>query len=349
MALKPVFNEVLQSSGSDHVQCTFEWLSLWLKHLGSEHQLLTLLALKGDRAIGIAPLAVHRRSAVYRGAVSLRTLSFVGHGFTDSSDFLVVEEREQVLNAFIDYMFQNSELWDEMCLAHLSDQSPNFELLRQVLDREEYELQVEALIGCPYLRVEGEFEPYYIALGKNLKHDVAKKMRRLGEAGIELDFDVLTQIDDNLLEELRDFNRKRFEATQHRSFFLDERRYGFVREVAGVFNQNGWWRLFLFRNKGALIAYRLCFAYGNVLYDWNTSYDVDYFKYSLGKILLKPVLEYCFEHGFKLFDFMAGDEDYKLKWTRTTRTNCQISVQKRSLKTRLARVYSRARKKLKKR
>jgi CelD/BcsL family acetyltransferase involved in cellulose biosynthesis len=253
-----------------------------------------------------------------------------------------------VAKAFLDYMFENEERWDEMRLTQLSDASPNFELIEGGLTREGYEVETEPLIGSPYVQIQGSFDSYYGGLGKNLKRDVAKKMRRLTEAGVELNFEVVTRLDESLLGELRDFNRKRFEAEQHRSFFLDEQRYNFVCDVAKTFNETGWWRLFLFRSKGSLVAYRLCFAYDNVLYDWNTSYDVEYFKYSLGKILLKPVLAYCFDEGFKVFDFMAGDEDYKLKWTDKMRTNYQLSAQKAGLKTMLAKVYSRARGRLKK-
>ncbi|KPJ59519.1 MAG: hypothetical protein AMJ46_10910 [Latescibacteria bacterium DG_63] len=349
MSLRPFFNQVLNSSGSDHVQCTFEWLSLWLKHLGQDSELFTLLAQKGGETIGIAPLLIHRRAAVYKGIVKLRTLSFLGHGFTDNSDFLIAKDRAEVTGAFLDYAFQNQELWDEIRLTQLSDASPNFELVERGLSREGYEVEIEPLIGCPYLQLEGNFDSYYEGLGKNLRRDVAKKTRRLEEAGVELDFNVVTQIHEGQLRELRELNRMRFEATQHRSFFLDEQRYNFVSDVAKTFNKNQWWRLFLFRSKGSLVAYRLCFAYNKTIYDWNTSYDVDYFKYSLGKILLKPVLAYCFNEGYRVFDFMAGEEDYKLKWTEKVRTNYQFSVQKINLKTKLAKAYSEARKRLKKR
>ncbi len=347
-SLEPEFNKVLGESGSDHVQCTFEWLSLWYKHFGQDCELFTLVARESGEITGIAPLMIHRRAAVYRGLVKLRTLSFIGYGFTDNSDFFIIEDRERLVSAFLDYMFENDELWDEIRLTQLSDASPNFELLKAGLAREGHEPETEPLIGSPYVQIEGEFEPYYESLGKNLRRDVAKKMRRLVEAGVELDFDVITRIDEGLLEELREFNRKRFEATQHRSFFLNEQRFNFVCDMTKTFNEKGWWRLFLFRSKGSLVAYRLCFAYNDVIYDWNTSYDVEYFKYSLGKILLKPVLAYCFDEGFKVFDFMAGDEDYKLKWTDLVRTNYQLSVQKASLKTRLAKAYSKARGRLKK-
>jgi CelD/BcsL family acetyltransferase involved in cellulose biosynthesis len=291
---------------------------------------------------------IHRLPVAYRGLLRLSSLSFVGHGFTDNSDFLITRNREVVIKAFLDYVSQNENRWDEIRLAQFSDASPNFDLVKGELGRKEYDFETTLLIRSPYIQIEGEFEPYYKRLGKNLKHDIDKKLRRLAEKGVEPDFETVTCIEEKHLEELRELNRKRFEATQHRSFLLNGERYNFVRELAKTFNANQWSHLFLFRVKGQLVAYRLCFAYNDTIFDWNTSYDVDYFQYSLGKILLKPVLSYCFEKGFRVFDFMAGDEDYKLKWTESMRSSYQIVAQKRNLKTRFARIYSETKKRIKK-
>ncbi|MCX5800818.1 MAG: GNAT family N-acetyltransferase [Candidatus Eisenbacteria bacterium] len=283
---------------------------------------------------------IHKRPAVLRGLVKLNTLCFIGYGFTDHSDFIISRDRDRVMRAFFGCIFENSHLWDEVLLTQIPDSSPNFELVKSEIQKGGYEVTTDVLIKCPYIEIEGDFEAYYNRLGKNLKHDVAKKSRRLTEQGLEPDFEVATRIDEKILEELRGLNRKRAEATGHRSFFLRKDRYNFVSELARVFNENQSWLLFLFRAKGNLIAYRLCFAYNNVVYDWNTSYDLDYSQYSLGKILLRPVLAYCFEKRYGVFDFMAGDEDYKLKWTEKVRTHYRIGVRRKNLKTRVVRLYS---------
>ncbi len=290
-------------------------------------------------------MMLHSRPAVYRGLVKLRTLSFVGHGFTDRSDLVVSTEgsgvsREQVVSALFERVFQDGNIWDEVLLTQLTDASPNFAAVAKETGRAGHDVETEKLIACPYLEIGPDFEAYYKGLGKNLKHDVAKKSRRLAEQGLEPDFEVVTRVDDAVLSELRELNRRRFEAAGHRSFFLREDRFAFLRELAPVFSRRQWWLLFLFRVKGRLVAYRLCFSYNGTVYDWNTSYDLEYSQYSLGKILLKPVLAYCFGKGYRVFDFMAGDEDYKLKWTDKVTANFQIAVRRRNLKTGLVKGYS---------
>ena len=303
-----------------------------------------LVAEEGGKVCGVAPMMLHSRPAVYRGLVRLRALSFIGHGFTDRSDFVISPEatgasREQVVSALFDRLFRDSDLWDEILLTQLADSSPNFASIRKETERPGHDVEAEKLIACPYVEIGPDFEAYYKGLGKNLKHDVAKKSRRLAESGLEPDFGVVTRVDDAVLSELRELNRKRFEATGHRSFFLREDRFAFLRDLAGAFTDRQWWLLFLFRVKGRLVAYRLCFVYNGTVYDWNTSYDLEYSQYSLGKILLKPVLAYCFEKGYKVFDFMAGDEDYKLKWTDKMVTNYQIAVRRKNIKTELMKGY----------
>lgn len=293
----------------------------------------------------MAPLMLHTRPAVYRGLVKLRALSFVGYGFTDRSDFVISPEgtgasREQVVSALLDHVFRSSNLWDEMLLTQLADASPNFASVRKETERTGHDVKAETLIACPYLEIGPDFEAYYKGLHTNLKHDVARKLRRLAEQGLEPDFEVVTRVDNAVLLELRELNRKRFETAGHRSFFLREDRFAFLRDLAPVFSEKQWWLLFVFRIRGKLVAYHLCFAYNGTVYNWNTSYDLEYSQYSLGKILLKPVLAYCFEKGYRVFDFMAGDEDYKLKWTDKMTTNYQIAVRRRNLKTELMKGYS---------
>ncbi len=44
------------------------------------------------------------------------------------------------------------------------------------------------------------------------------------------------------------------------------------------------------------------------------SYDMEWEKYSPGRLLLEKLLEWCFSEGLDIFDFTGGGEAYKLEW-----------------------------------
>ncbi|MFH0777710.1 MAG: GNAT family N-acetyltransferase [Candidatus Eisenbacteria bacterium] len=345
--MKPVFDDVLAASTAPHVQSSFEWLSLWFKHFGTDKELLVLLAQEDGKTIGIAPLMIHRRQAVYRGLLKLRTVSFIGYGFTGDCDFLVARQREDVIGSFFDYLFRNSHLWDEILLTHISETSPNLELIKKEIARKGHEVRVEIITRCPYVNIEGDFESYYATLGRNLRRDVMRNLKKLEADGTKVDFDVVDRIEERHMEELRELNRGRFEIARHRSFFLVENKYAFMKELLGVFAGNDRCRLFVARIGGNLAVYLLAFSFNGILYAWNTSYNLEYVRYSPGKLLLRHTLSYCFEKGYRVLDLMAGDEDYKLWWTEKIRLSYSIHARKRSLKTAIGRAYEKTRGKLK--
>jgi CelD/BcsL family acetyltransferase involved in cellulose biosynthesis len=68
-----------------------------------------------------------------------------------------------------------------------------------------------------------------------------------------------------------------------------------------------------------IVGYRYGFLYKQRFYDWNTSFDPAYFQYSPGKILVGEAIRSSIENRIEEFDFLRGDEEYKLKWTELSR------------------------------
>ena len=62
-----------------------------------------------------------------------------------------------------------------------------------------------------------------------------------------------------------------------------------------------------------IIATHIGITYKNKLYYLMPSYDMEYSKYSPGKILLMYLTKYCYENEFTEIDFTGGNEVYKQK------------------------------------
>ncbi|RLD26464.1 MAG: hypothetical protein DRI75_11675 [Bacteroidetes bacterium] len=63
------------------------------------------------------------------------------------------------------------------------------------------------------------------------------------------------------------------------------------------------------------IAINLNFHSDNTLFKAITVYDVNYYRFSLGKLSVIKIIEWCFENNYRISDFTKGDFDYKHKWS----------------------------------
>ncbi len=341
-SLEGIWNRLLEKSGSDHIQLTFDWLWLWWGHFGHGKDLFILVAEEGDSIIGLAPLYIGPGRRFFKGLIEFRTIAFIGSGFTDISDFIITRERERVLHAFFEFIKSNNDLWEEISLSQMSDSSLNFPIIKEITNGSGYNKSLNQVIACPFLSITCGFTEYYKTINKNWRYDLERNSRRLSKDGNVLNFKIEDCIDENLLHDIYQLNLNRNIKTERRSIFLEGKRYDFIRSITNEFNHKNHIKLFHLRHNDNLICYMLCFDYHNRIYFWNTSFDVKYFQYSVGKIIIKEALEYCFNNNYSLFDFMAGDEDYKFKWTATAYNNFHLVLQKKNMKSTIVRIYEKS-------
>jgi hypothetical protein len=72
--------------------------------------------------------------------------------------------------------------------------------------------------------------------------------------------------------------------------------------------------LLIIYNEKEPIGITLNFHSESILFEAITVFDPDYYKFSIGKTSIIKLLDWCFEHNYKISDFSKGDFDYKHKW-----------------------------------
>ena len=93
---------------------------------------------------------------------------------------------------------------------------------------------------------------------------------------------------------------------------IENSRQAFFREMAEVVAEQGWLRIFFLEAGGQAVSSYFCFAYGDDMLVYNSGYDPQASpQLSFGWVLLSKVIQYSIEQGFRRFDFLQGDEDYK--------------------------------------
>ena len=317
LALQHDWNSLLQRSTFSHPQLTWEWFDAAWRRISFPAQLAVVSVRYRGHLVGLAPLMLVEEPIAARGAVTAQRLVWIAYAYPDVVDFIVATRRTEQIIESMWQTISEWQAWDSLQLRNFTSMSSNFIRHKHICDQLFPGCTWTLLNGHPYLPVSGSFDDYFGSLQSKAIRDIDRRYRRLLEAGIKLRFEVDTAWDDQLHQEMICMDRKRAEVTGDRSLLLAEDRADWLAEIRNHYRMRGDWILFLLRDDtdhGRLIAYMSCFQRNRAVYDWIVSYDLDYSEYSVGKLMLKYVLEEVWRRDASLFDFMAGAEEYKLQW-----------------------------------
>ncbi len=90
--------------------------------------------------------------------------------------------------------------------------------------------------------------------------------------------------------------------------------------------------LFVIYNGDNPIEISFNYHYNKILFSYLSSYDIDYYKFSLGQIEIYKQLEWCFQNEYSYFEMGWGDLDYKRRWSNTIYTfEHHLIFQKKSI------------------
>jgi CelD/BcsL family acetyltransferase involved in cellulose biosynthesis len=339
--LEQTWNALLEKSGANHIQLTHQWLYTWWKHFHGQSSLFILIAEEDGAIAGIAPLMIMPQGRLIRNSLKRKVLTFIGLGFTDFSDIIIERKNEiKVLNEMMKFIMSNDDKWDEVDLRQINTTSSNYCIYSDIVKQyDEFDINLNFIINTPRLHISGDYETYYSGLASMFRKQIGRYTRKLKSEG-DLKFEVADEITDNDLSEIFELNRKRNQMTNRRSIFLQEEKMAFIRDITNHFNNKKWMKLFSLRFNGRMICYNFTFDYTHGIFDWNTSYDLDYEKYSVGRLLNNEIIKYCFENQYTIYDLMAGDEEYKLKWTKTIEKNYSFTMQKKNFTTLFLKKYN---------
>jgi CelD/BcsL family acetyltransferase involved in cellulose biosynthesis len=333
------WNGILTQTVNANAQVTHEWVSACWEIFGRRQRLSLMTVTEGDKITGIAPLAV--ATVMGRAGCALRKLTFVGDGLTDYHDLLIAEERrEETLRVLVERLVRDQEHWDAIHFRNVRGDSPNLPILRNLLRDSPFTVVERINIRSPYIPIEGRWTDYYTALGKNVRSDVRRRQNGLARMG-KAEFLRLHDIDDvaATLDIIKAIHVKCRRARGETSWYLDERRYRLVSLILQRFSERRWLDLVFLKLNDRVIAYYLGFRYNNIVHFWNTGYDPEFSEVSPGKLLLRYWIEDSFAGAYREFDFMVGEEPYKLQWARQTRPNYELGVFKNTARSHLFKCY----------
>ena len=94
--------------------------------------------------------------------------------------------------------------------------------------------------------------------------------------------------------------------------FMDARMEGFFRTAVGALAARGQARLWTLEHDGRVVASVVCLEWPGAVGLYNSGFDIELAALSPGIVLLAHVIREALERGVARFDFLRGEEPYKL-------------------------------------
>ena len=332
--LKNDWSELLPVSNSKDITLTWEWLYTWWQVFKDNRELWLLAAYDKDKLIGIAPLL--KRMVRYYGFLSFKRIELLGTGederdeiCSDYLDFIAAKEREaDVERAISGYLIQNSNEWDEICLADILDSSAVVKNVLSHLNDKNFTVHEIKKEACPFISLPTSWEELLKSSSYNFRRELNKKKRQLyGEGQVE--FTVYSGDSYNAgFDKMVKLHESRWGARGKESNFSSEKFTLFHKMIFSALSHYDGTRLYFLKVNGKEVACRYCLSYGETLYDYLTAYDVN-FKSSASPGL--QILSYCVEDaikfGKKSFDFCKGKKgSFKYRWTDKERFVITVGI-----------------------
>lgn len=316
LVLKEDWTALLREAHDPSIFLTWEWITTWWKHWGSDKQLWVLtIRDRWNRLVGIAPWMLSPQGGVF---ARLRRLQFIGSGLVTPVHMGIITRRSQediMCAALTSYLERHRREWDALDLESVGPRSllPCCTVRKGRLSRQ--------TVGhsSPVIRLPGTWETYESRLDRHHRQELRRRRRQLER---ENDGDVVFErvSDVEALREamdcLVDLSRKRWHGKELSTSFDNKSFVGFHKEMAEIALQQGWLRMFLMKVAGEVIAVQYVYRFGNTYYDYQKAFAPEWTKWAPGSLLMSYTIQEAIREGVREFDLGSGAHDYKMDWAQ---------------------------------
>ncbi|MFC4096189.1 GNAT family N-acetyltransferase [Euzebyella saccharophila] len=119
---------------------------------------------------------------------------------------------------------------------------------------------------------------------------------------------------EKIFDTFKNLLEKRFDDKEVYNNNLDPKEWNFYKEVVYPLLLEKKAGLFVIYDEENPIGITLNYFSDTIIFDAITVFDIDYAKFHLGSVTIMKILEWGWEHHFKIFDFSKGHYEYKTRW-----------------------------------
>lgn len=292
------------------------WLTSFVRSYGGSRQLAVTVISKNNLPKLIIPL--QRKNDV--------SLEFLCDETSDYNDFFYGEiDAELVKYALLYWRARGIQ---KIRLNRLPSESKTIDLLRVIGLEMNWEVKIYKCDSLPIVITQPEKElqdwsgvkKHAIKRYKR-KQNTLSKMFEVSFAYVETEAQLK-----GIFPEVQRLHIARWKSNGIRSKYLDPRRESFVIDVCKGAIRDGTLFFPIMKIDGNLASFIIGFKSEDSIFDWNTSFSIDYYRWSPGALLLLHVLSQSKENNCRRYNLMRGIEPHKFLWTDFIDHNLTVEI-----------------------
>lgn len=330
-SLREIWDELLEKSPDKNIYLTWEWLFTWWKHYGEDRRLNILLIQDNSQIIGIVPLM---RLKYKIGFLGFNLLENIGAPTCDYGGIILAQKEREAMLALMNYF--EGEIADCNTIIRLNQipkDSEFFLLIKQSYPSSLSSMLISKREIClsPYLPLTTTWDEYFHSHSRKRRGNLKRALKQL-EQKYDVKYERYNAVNqaEYGVDKFLKLKQKRLESKKLKGVWYDQRTRDFYTDVANAFARRGWLDLSLLTADGKPLSAVYGFRYGGRFYYTNTAFDPEYSEYSPGNLHIMYLIKDMFGNGLREFDFLRGDEAYKLIWTKVARSNFEVMIIKKT-------------------
>jgi CelD/BcsL family acetyltransferase involved in cellulose biosynthesis len=292
------------------------WMRAYWRAYGQDLSLCSAAVLEDDRLIGILPLVLRGESIEFLGSVE-----------SDYNDLLCEPGREaEVLSAALEFLQVQPFGWRAGLLQNLSEHSNIVRSISRLPASARRHIQLVFRSSSPVITIDPERpEMLRALLRKEQFRRAHKKLSKFGSVRfrhLETKDEVRSHLEPFFYQHVT-----RWAMSGFRSQFLQSPRRAFYEALIEEFDPTKELRFGVLELDSRPLGYHFGFEVDGKLIWYKPTFDVNYWDYSPGDLLLGALFCYAQEAHLKEFDFAGGDEPYKYRFANQIRTNYDVYLE----------------------
>lgn len=322
--LKPVWDSLLERSDTMSPFLRWDWIWAWAKAHEDLFRPTVCVADEAGQVIGIAPFILGREEkGSRRNMIQLGFLSGLGEAQGERLNLLMPAERiNEVAPILLARLDDLDHEWDAVRLNRIPAESTTLHHLTQALQRITRNTGAGVLnsTACRYLQMPFDsWEAFQESRSKNWRRK-SKLLKRQLETELNITFHhgAVSPAGEDVCEALFRLHRAQFGEEQ--SLFVSPRALSVHRELIPKWLASEKSEMCYLMSGDRIVSIVQIIREGSETYAFQTGRDTTLGSSAVGTAAFGWAVERAFQTGSRSIDFLAGDFEYKRRWTQDTRT-----------------------------
>jgi CelD/BcsL family acetyltransferase involved in cellulose biosynthesis len=329
------WDSLLLLSDNNNIFLTFDWILTWIDiYIDSRISFIYILAVYEDgHLIGLAPFYIIKN--FFLRVLEINTLRFIGDNevCSDYLNFIIKRKKEyEVINTIFDYLFKNKS-WHVATLENILPDSISYDHTINYFKNKGRVYDIKYGGICPYIDLPSNIQSILDSLSSNTRYQIKKKVKNTQNKINFMDYKEYHEELIPVFEEFIKLHQDRAFSKGLNGSFYSNKFTSFHTQIVKKFHENNWLKLNFFYNGEKLVAGFYGYHYFKKYYYYLLGLDPSYFKeHSLGVLLLYENINLSISDECSTFDFLRGNEKYKLSWATNINYMFNLNFYSKGLK-----------------